>query len=202
MLTPDEGHLDRRIAQEAATLAAQGWTVDIHPAVDPHLAFDGDLPPAVRLLANPRPPVRPSGPGRAVLRRVKRRLDRLAPPVARFIEAVQYRRRDIAREITDANAPNLLAGRRYDLVVAHDVPVMPLAVRLAARWNAAIVSDLHEVFPKQDEYFTSSVARRYWRHLEGVGLAASDGIVCVNEAVESYARKTHTPMAPIAVVHN
>lgn len=202
MLTPDEGHLDRRIAQEAATLAARGWTVDIHPAVDPRLGYEGDLLADVRLLANPRPPVRPSGPGRAILRRAKRRLDRRVPPVARFIEAAQYRRRDIAGEITDANLPHLLAGRRYDLVVAHDVPVMPLAARLAAAWGAALVSDLHEVFPEQDEHFTSAVARSYWRRLEGTGLAASDGIVCVNAAVADYARETHAPGAPMAVVHN
>ena len=202
MLTPDEGHLDRRIAQEAGTLAGHGWEVDIYAAVDPGLDYDADLPPGARLLANPLLPVRAAGRRRRILRRVKRVLARWAPPVGRMIEALQYRRRDIAREITDANLTHLLDLGRFDLVFAHDVPVMPLAARLKASWGAPLISDLHEVFPEQDEHFTSRAARRYWRTLEAAGLAASDGIICVNAAVAEYVRTTHAPPAPIALVHN
>lgn len=202
MLTPDEGHLDRRIAQEAGTLARHGWEVDIYPAVDPGLDYEADLPPGVRLLANPRAPVRGAGHRRRILRRVKRTLARVAPPAGRMIEAVQYRRRDIAREITDANLAHLLDTGRFDLVFAHDVPVMRLGARLKAAWGAPLISDLHEVFPEQDERFTSNTARRYWRSLEAAGLAASDGILCVNAAVADYVRATHGPAAPIALIHN
>jgi glycosyltransferase involved in cell wall biosynthesis len=202
MLTPDEGHLDRRIAQEAATLALHGWQVDIHPAVDPGLTYEDDLPPGVRLLANPGLSTRAPSPGRRLLRQIKGVVTRLAPPAGRLIETVQYRTRDIAAEIVDANLSVLLGLGQYDLVFAHDVPVMPLAARLSAAWSAKLISDLHEVFPEQDEYFTSDTARRYWRALEGEGLAASDGIICVNPAVEAYVRATHAPRAPIAVVHN
>lgn len=202
MLTPDEGHLDRRIAQEAGTLAAHGWMVDIYPAVDPSLKYEAELPPGVRLMANPRPATRPAGPRRALLRRLKRSLTRVAPPMVRLIETVQYRRRDIAREIAEANIVHLLRLGRYDVVFAHDVPVMPLAVELKTSWGACLVSDLHEVFPEQDEYFTSEAARRYWRSIEGAGLAASDGILCVNPAVVDYVEATYAPSAPIAVIHN
>jgi glycosyltransferase involved in cell wall biosynthesis len=202
MLTPDEGHLDRRIAQEAGTLAGHGWEVDIYPAVDPRLDYEADLPPGVRLLANPRPPARKASRKRRILRRVKRFLARVAPPASRMIEAVQYHRRDIAREITDANLAHLLSLGSYDLVFAHDVPVMPLAARLKAAWRAPLISDLHEVFPEQDERFTSNAARRYWRTLEAAGLAASDGIICVNAAVADYVRTTHGPAAPIVLIHN
>ena len=202
MLTPDEGHLDRRIAQEAGTLAAHGWEVDIHPAVDPDLDYDADLPPGVRLLANPRLPARAVGGRRRTLRRIKRTLTRVMPTAARLVEVAQYRRRDIAGEITDANLSHLLGLRRFDLIFAHDVPVMPLAARLKVAWGANLISDLHEVFPEQDEYFTTETARRYWRGLEGAGLAASDGIICVNSAVADYVRTTHGPAAPIAVTLN
>ena len=202
MLTPDEGHLDRRIAQEAGTLASHGWEVDIYAAVDPRLDYDADLPGGVRLLANPRLPVRTPGRKRRILRRVKRFVARWAPPVGRTIEGVQYQRRDIAREIIDANLSHLLDVERFDLVFAHDVPVMPLAARLKAAWRAPLISDLHEVFPEQDERFTSNAARRYWRTLEAAGLVASDGIICVNAAVSDYVRTTHGPAAPIVLVHN
>ena len=202
MLTPDEGHLDRRIAQEAATLAGRGWEVDIYPAVDPGLDYEADLPPGVRLLRNPRPQVRSTGGRRGALRRGRRALSQAVPPIGRFIEAAQYRTRDIAREITDANVSHLLGLGHFDLVFAHDVPVMPLAARLKTAWKARLISDLHEVFPEQDEHFTTATARGYWRTLEAAGLAASDGILCVNPAVADYVRDAHTPAAPITVVLN
>lgn len=201
MLTPDEGHLDRRIAQEAATLARRGWQVDIHPALDPNLDYEADLPPGVRLLANPRLPVR-TARGRRVLRRMKRTIARAVPPAGRMVEATQYRTRDIAREIAEANLSHVLGLGRFDLLFAHDVPVMPLAARLRAEWGSSLISDLHEVFPEQDEHFTTRTARRYWRGVEAAGLFASDGIICVNAAVAEYVRATHAPPAPIAVIHN
>jgi glycosyltransferase involved in cell wall biosynthesis len=201
MLTPDEGHLDRRIAQEAGTLAAHGWEVDIYPAVDPGLDYEADLPPGVRLLVNPRP-IRAAGSGRGTLRRVKRTVVRVMPPAGRIIEWMQYRTRDIGREIADANLSSLAGLGRFDLIFAHDVPVMPLAATLKAAWGSPLISDLHEVFPEQDAHFTTRTARRYWRRLEAGGLAASDGIICVNVAVAEYVRTTHAPTAPIAVIHN
>jgi len=202
MLTPDEGHLDRRIAQEAASLARRGWQVDIHPAVDAGLTYEDDVPSGVRLLANPGLPTRAASPRRRLLRRIKGAVARLAPPAGRLIETVQYRTRDIAAEIVDANLAVLLGLGPYDLVFAHDVPVMPLAMRLKAAWGSPLISDLHEVFPEQDAHFTSRTARAYWRGLEAAGLAASDGILCVNAAVAEYVRATHAPAAPIVLVHN
>jgi starch synthase len=201
MLTPDEGHLDRRIAQEGGTLAAHGWTVDIYPAVDPGLDYQADLPRGVRLLANPRP-ARRVGAGRRVLRGLKRAIGRVAPPAARAIESLQYQGRDIAGEITQGNLSHLIGLGRFDLVFAHDVPVTPLAARLKDAWGSRMISDLHEVFPEQDEHFTTPTARGYWRGLEADGLAASDAIICVNAAVADYARATHAPAAPITVIDN
>jgi len=201
MLTPDEGYLDRRIAQEAGSLARRGWLVDIFSAVDPKLAYGDELPAGVSLLTTPSPP-RPVSRRRGALRTVRRLIARRVPPAGRLLETLQYRRRDIAGEITDATLPALVGMEPFDLIVAHDVPVMPVAVRLKAAWGARLISDLHEVFPEQDEYFTSDAAQRYWRTLEGEGLTVSDGIICVNPAVAAYVRATHAPSAPIAVVHN
>lgn len=201
MLTPDERHLDRRIAQEAGTLAARGWQVDIYPAVDPGLDYEADLAPGVRLLDNPTSVRRSASRGR-IPRRAKRVVARVMPGAGRLIETMQYRTRDIAAEITDANLEHLLRLPPSDLVFAHDVPVMPLAARLTEAWRARLISDLHEVFPEQDEHFTSKAARAYWRRLEAAGLANSDGIICVNVAVADYVRTTHAPAAPIAIIHN
>lgn len=202
MLTPDEGHLDRRIAQEAGTLARHGWEVEIHAAVDPDLDYDADLPPGVRLLRNPSLPARQPSPPRRSLQRAKRMLAEAFPPAGRVVETLQYRRRDIAGEITNANLSHLLSLGPFELIVAHDVPVQPLAAHLKAEWASPLISDLHEVFPEQDEHFTTATARRYWRGLEAAGVAASDGILCANSAIADYVRDTHAPAAPIRVVQN
>lgn len=201
MLTPDEGYLDRRIAQEATSLADRGWTVDIYPAVDPSLVAGEPVSDRVSMLASPHPPAT-DGARRTVLRRLRRAVAPRLPAVDRLIESTRYRLRDRAAEIAGANVGHLLSMDPYDLVVAHDVPVMPLAARLKDAWGCPMICDLHEVFPEQDEHFTSATARRYWRSIEAAGLASADGIICVNAAVADYVRTTHAPPAPIVVIHN
>jgi glycosyltransferase involved in cell wall biosynthesis len=124
------------------------------------------------------------------------------PAVDRFIEATRYRLRDRASDIADANLGHLRSMQPYDLVFAHDVPVMPLAAGLKDAWACRVICDLHEVFPEQDEHFTTATARRYWRSIESTGLAAADGIICVNSAVAEYVRATHATSAPMVVIHN
>ncbi len=201
MLTPDEGHLDRRIAQEAGSLAENGWSVDIFPAVDPALRFDGMLADGVALLASPHTPA-PTRRSRALLRAARRRAAAVLPALDRAVEAFRYRGWNRAEQIDEGNRSHLLALGHYDLVVAHDVPVFPLAAALATAWDAALVCDLHEIFPEQDEHFTSESARDYWRRVEAIGMAASNGILCVNDAVADYVRDRYAPSVPIAVVHN
>lgn len=201
MLTPDEGHLDRRIAQEAASLAKRGWTVDIYSAVDPGLRFDADLAPGVALLSSPGQGAA-SASSRRMLRRLRRRLAPLLPPLDRAIESVRYRLADRAARIAAEHAPLILAGEPYDLLFAHDVPVFPLAVHIKDAWRVPLVCDLHEIFPEQDEHFTTETARRYWRAVERVGLFRADGIISVNEAVDAYVRENHRSAVMSVVVHN
>ena len=201
MLTPDEGYLDRRIVQEAATLAARGWSVDIFPVVDPGLRYQGALADGVRLLSSPHPPA-PASSVRRALRAGRRRVGRIAPWMDRAVEALRYRRWDRARQLADASREHLLALGRFELVFAHDVPVFPLGVELAKRWRSPLICDLHEIFPEQDEHFTTATARRYWRSVERIGMADADGIICVNEAVADYVRARYGPLVPIILLHN
>ncbi len=201
MLTPDEAYLDRRIAQEAASLAARGWSVDIFPAVNPQLAFGGPQPAGVQLMANPRPHVR-AGTRTKLLRRLRRRVAPLTPALDRLVEAARYRLQDRAQALANANSTHLLALEPYDLIFAHDVPVFPLAVRLKDAWGSGLICDLHEIFPEQDEHFTTATARRYWRSIEHDGLTRADGIICVNDAVADYVRTRHAPGATMVVVNN
>lgn len=201
MLTPDEGYLDRRIAQEAASFAGRGWQVDIFPAADPGLRYGAELAAGVRLLESPNED-RPSVRWTRVLRAARRHLAPSFPALDRGIEAIRYRRWDRAGALAAANAGHLLSTGPYDLVFAHDVPVFPLGAHLAAPWQCPLICDLHEIFPEQDEHFTTETARRYWRSVEADGIARADGIICVNAAVADYVAHRYSPEALVVTIHN
>lgn len=201
MLTPDEGHLDRRIAHEAASMSKRGMVVDIYSAVDPYLRFEGRLAENVRLLTIPRP-IRSASLSRQLLRTLKARVQGFAPALGRLAEATQYRSRDITREIVSANRARLIdEGTRYDLLVAHDIPVLPLALELREAWGTPVICDLHEIFPEQTAWITSERGRQYWREVES-NLRSVDGIIAVNEGVATYVRDRYAPRAPMTVVLN
>ncbi len=200
MLTPDEGFLDRRIAQEAASLAATGWAVDIYSAVDPDLRWEETLPDRVRLIrATSRP--RRTPPGFSILRGAKRRAERLIPAIGRAIESAQYGVRDVAGEITSAQRGPLINAGPYALVVAHDIPVLPLATELRTAWDATLICDVHEVFPEQTLWIKSEAGRSYWRAIERRGFPLCDALMAVNDGVAAYVRE-RAPDRPVVTVQN
>jgi glycosyltransferase involved in cell wall biosynthesis len=201
LLTPDVGYLDRRIAQEAATLADAGWQVDIWSAIDPDLRYEAALPPSVRLVRPPRGGA-PAGRLVPLVRRTKRVLVDRVPPVARLLESVQYRLVDRAGLIASDNLPRMLESGPYDLVFAHDVPVLPLALDLKAAWDARVICDLHEAFSEQDEFLVSREARRYWRRLERTLLPQVHGLIAVNPGILEWAGLVAHPTAPSIVLQN
>lgn len=196
MLTPDQGSLDRRIAQEANTLAANGWSVDIyatHMTLDPPAGLLGDN---VRMLPNPHQPMA----SRA--RRFKHLLRDAAPSVHRLADAVQSRFTDRASQLADWHVQYLLQGRPYAAIFAHDIPVLPLAIRLRSRWHCPVICDLHEIYPEMATTASSDWTRSYWRRVEREFLPLADGILCVNAGVEQYVRAEFDLIAPLGVVRN
>ncbi len=201
MLTPDVYYLDRRIVQEAGSLASRGCRVDIYPT-NPALRTDGaSLPEEVSLLANPREGRGPAGLA-VKLRGLKRFLSEASPALHRMTDSLHHWAVDRCQQIVSGNLPFLISREKYDGVFAHDIPVLPLAARLKREWNCALVCDLHEIFPEMEETFTSTRARNYWRSVEKEYLPSADGIICVNEAVQDYVRERYAPKAPGIVLHN
>jgi glycosyltransferase involved in cell wall biosynthesis len=214
MLTPDVPFLDRRIAQEGATLANLGHTVDILPVFGRLETSQEELAPGVTLLqpgvtllqSPDHVAARRSRSYRAVrdvYRAMKRSvaIGRLAVRTYELAGHVRSAFVDRAGIIASGFVGPILDGARYDVVFAHDIPVLPLAVRLREGWDCAVVCDLHEIFPDQDE-IRSRWWKAYWRRIERDFLPQVDGIVCVNAAVKAYVRKTVHSDLPIGVVHN
>ena len=201
MLTPDEGFLDRRIAYEAGSLASHGWAVDVVSAVDPTLRYDGSLSPGVRLISGAGARA-PAGRAKRALRLVKRSMSSVVPRVGRLIETAQYRLGDIAGDISSSAGPAVARLGRYDVVFAHDLPVLPLAHAIKKRWDCPLICDLHEVFPEQTAWITSRAGREYWRRIEADYFAECDALLVVNHGVGEYVRSRYGDTTPIAVIHN
>jgi len=197
MLAPETGFLSRRIAQEAATLGRIGADVDVYPALD-GLSGVGAIGPGARLL--PKAAALPASD--TLARRAKGIVRRRARPVHRLIDALQYSLIDRAKQIADANEAELQRLGPYDLIVAHDLPVLPLALRLKRAWRVPVVVDLHEIFPEQTDVLGSPQAAAYWRRVESACLPEVDGIVSVNEAIDDYVVKWYRVTPNRAVVHN
>jgi glycosyltransferase involved in cell wall biosynthesis len=202
MLTPDYGFLDRRIAQEAGSLASRGVPVDIYPVFDSLASSAGGLADGVRLLA--RRTVdgdqRVSAYRRG--RSLKRALRRMSPTLHRWAHIAQTLVMDNAALTTTEDEAILLSGEPYDAVFAHDLPMLPLATRLARRWGAAVICDLHEVYPEQHEFRREWWTYRSLKRLEAKYLPLADGILCVNPAVRDYVERSVAVKAPIGVVYN
>jgi glycosyltransferase involved in cell wall biosynthesis len=196
MLTPDQHSLDRRIAQEARTLAGHGWEVDIFPT---HLPLD---PPAEMLAPGVRMLPRPEQPRASRARRLKHSLRDAAPRLHRVADTVQSLVTDRAGQIADWNSSHLLDHGPYEVVFAHDIPVLPLAIRLRSRWGCAVVCDLHELYSGMETTASSPRTRSYWRRIEAEYLPMADGILCVNAAIREYALGLPGVDAPIEVVPN
>jgi len=208
MLTPDFPYLDRRIAQEAGTLARQGHEVEIAPVFGDLLVDPMELFPGVTIRARPAGLVpRRSAPYRAArwfyrTMRDRLRWHRIASATYRLGANVQSLFGEVSVTLANANLEPLLQGARHDVVFAHDIPVLPLAVKLKEAWGATLVCDLHEIYPEQDEVGMSHRTKEFWRRIEAEFLPVADGILCVNPAVETYVRARYPIRGPLGVVYN
>jgi glycosyltransferase involved in cell wall biosynthesis len=176
MLTADR-RIDRRILLEAETLEAMGMRVTI--------------------LAMPYEEARERDDRRVVRVRkeeVGRRRESLVVDLYRWV-----------RQRMAMNGPGMLwlkriawrwvvrpedfylqlfwrAATRYqpDVVVAHDLPMLPVGVRVAQRCGAKVVYDSHELYVEQ-EY--TEREKRAWRQLEEKYIHQADAVITVNRSI-------------------
>ncbi|MEZ5730029.1 MAG: glycosyltransferase family 4 protein [Burkholderiaceae bacterium] len=86
---------------------------------------------------------------------------------------------DLENFYTRLYAPTI-TGLRADVVVAHDLPMLPVAVDAAARRGAKLVYDNHELFVEQG--LPRWLSRR-WRRLEASLIGRADAVITVNESI-------------------
>lgn len=175
MLTTDQA-IDRRILLEAEALAADGWEVSI-------LAMPGsgpEDPRVVRVGADGTPS--PARTEWAILRlyRFLRRFGAMNGPWANKLKSAVWRHLispdEFARKIM---LPEALR-RHADVVIAHDLPILPTALAAASHHGAKLVYDSHELYCEQE---LEPRLQRMWSDIERRTIGACDAVITVNPSI-------------------
>ena len=193
MLTADR-KIDRRILLESKSLENDGWDVTIlaMPKEDTEI----DDPQVVRI-----------GTGKGIAKRENlvlnayRLIRGLVPmngPIMRRMKKIVWRyfvdqETFYARLFFDSAAKYCT-----DVIVAHDLPMLPLAKQLADKTGAKLVYDSHELFSEQEFSYWE---KRRWGEIEAKYISACDAIITVNASIAAELER-HYPVKNVNVIYN
>ena len=187
-------HSDRRIWQQTRALMSAGWQAEVFPARDLEtLRLPEDLP---------RMGAAPDAFGKAAGRRARRRLYALATRLGIHRAASLYHTlrcifRPLAESIADRYRADLMSHGHH-VLVAHDLPVLPLCVEVAETTGARVVYDSHELYAEQA--LLSARARRYWTAVEKTHIRRACLVVTVNQGIaQELARRYQLPERPFVL---
>jgi len=175
LLTADR-QIDRRILLQADTFQGVGWGVCI--LAMPYERSGDDDARVVRIDSEPTSVARENRvlsiyqwlrahvPMNGALMRAMKRL------TWRYL---------VDQETFHARLFHHMASRyRPRIVVANDLPMLPLAHQLAIECNARLVFDSHELYCEQE---FSSRERRNWARIEARHIGACDAVITVNRSI-------------------
>jgi glycosyltransferase involved in cell wall biosynthesis len=194
MLTSDR-RIDRRILLEADSLSAAGWRITIvaMPSEDDDASDD---PRVVRVRGAPRGARRES-----MVMNFYRRLRVHMPmngTIMRVLKRIAWRAIVDPETFYDRLMHSEAEQHEAAVVVAHDLPMLPLAARLAREKRAKLVLDSHELWPEQE---FSVPERERWRAIEAKYLSRCDTVMTINPAIAQELERRGAP-APAYVILN
>ncbi|MES2984394.1 MAG: glycosyltransferase [Pseudomonadota bacterium] len=188
--------IDRRAILQCNTLLAHGHDVTLYAlahtatAADPSYvrrigaaATDAPMPLALRL----RHALQARVPG----------LFRFLLPVLRFAYW-QVTRADPAALYLALYRDTLAQVGAADLYIAHDLPMLPVALEAKRRYGGKVLYDSHELFAEQE---FSGLEKRMWRKLEARIISGADGVVTVNPSI-AHVLQTRYGLSDVGVVYN
>ncbi|MFN7452261.1 MAG: glycosyltransferase [Alphaproteobacteria bacterium] len=85
-----------------------------------------------------------------------------------------------------------------DLYIAHDLPMLPVAIEAKRRYGGKVLYDSHELFPDQQ---WTQMETRMWRTLEAEMIPATDGVITINPSIAEI-MKTRYHLREVGVVYN
>jgi glycosyltransferase involved in cell wall biosynthesis len=180
MLTADRV-IDRRILLQAHSLTSDGWTVTILAPPGPEAE---GCPAVVRVgAAGAGQGKRAAGMAQLLHRLASRDgacMSRLRGLVAHHLVNPEPLRRRLM-------LPAALE-RPADVIVAHDLPMLPTAALAARHHGARLVYDSHELYSEQE--FSGRV-RRSWANLERQYIGACDAVITINASIADELRRRY-----------
>lgn len=175
MLTADR-QIDRRILLEADSLEAAGWRVKvIAMPLDQPDADDGKV---IRIDTRRECAARES----LVLHAYRKLRSRL-PMNGRLMQEMKRIawRYLVSQESFYSRLFRGTASKyRADIIVAHDLPMLPLACELARECGARVIYDSHELFCEQE---FSAREKRTWEAIEAKYIRTVAQVITVNESI-------------------
>ena len=193
MLTADR-QIDRRILLQADSLEAAGWTVKI-------IAMPLDAP-----VADDRRVVR-VGAGGSGAKRENRVLDayrwvrRHVPmngALMRFMKRMAWRYLVDQESFHTRLFYSTATQHAATVFVAHDLPMLPVARRVAAEQGARLVYDSHELYCEQE---FSRKERTRWAEIEAQHIGACDAVITVNQSIATELERRYG-LAKVNVILN
>ncbi|TKR56512.1 glycosyltransferase family 4 protein [Allopusillimonas ginsengisoli] len=177
MLTTDRC-IDRRISLEAASLEDAGWDVTI--IAMPTDMLDLDHPRVVRLGQGTARAMSVKEGGVLATYKWMRRWLPMNSRLMMWLKAAAWRHfLDQERFFVKAFEP-VVSQYRPTVFLAHDLPVLAVARRAAARCGAKLVYDSHELYCEQE--FPEDVKRR-WAAVEHKHIGVCDAVMTVNPSI-------------------
>ncbi len=92
----------------------------------------------------------------------------------------------------------LAMDHKTDLFIAHDLPMLPVAVEAKRRYGGKVLYDSHELFP--DQLWTVKESRM-WRNLEQRYIGTVDAVVTINPSIARDMEKRYG-LGQVEVIHN
>lgn len=177
MLSCDQVQLDRRIYQEAETLAKSGYNVSIYTFY-PEIILPSLLPKGVLIVKLARNDGKNHGGAINKKSPLFSFVNNLLPSL--WKEKLYFYLLNPA--LSFINNYHISEIEKSDILFAHDTPMLPLAFEIQKNQGfGKIICDLHELFPDQFDIFKTKEARRYWSDIDTHYLNQCDGIITVSD---------------------
>jgi len=194
MLTADR-RIDRRILLEADSLEKAGYSVRIVAMPADGVDY-GDDQRIVRLQSDPES----FQVENFVLRMYQLIRQRLTMngPVMRLMKKIAWRI-FIDQEDYYVNLflPTVLS-QPSDIIVAHDLPMLPVACLAAPLSGASVIYDSHELFSEQ-EY--SIREKRRWSQIESQYIGQASAVITINHSIANELKSRYR-LSDVQVIYN
>ena len=194
MLTTDS-NIDRRIIQEADSLESVGWKVTIMTMPKTSKLFSDDK----RVIRLPFYSSISKNNGKLFLLWLYRLVNKYIPLGSRTLI------RKITWLTTDMEEFHLKLFRsafdkyKPTVFVAHDLPTLPAACYAAAKCNAKVVYDSHELYAEQE---FSDLEKRKWKQLEQKYIGYCDSVITVNNLIAQELKQRYHLLDEVYVISN